>query len=619
MRNTLPIKAIIVGLLSPIFLFSQQKSFSDNWKSRTYQSPQQVTQKILSISNTPSASVTINVDNKVAPVLTTQFGVNTPFRNGSDQQSRNSMYNGVVSAIRYPAGSGSNTFFFDGNVPSTMSNYIDQSSASQSVQGIVGTQKSTLTPTIFCSFKTDINSDAIVVVNYFYARYGKTLAGTRAARVQQAANYAADFVRQLNIEQKANVRYWEIGNECYGKWEVGYNVDDPTIGTVTGKEYGEDFRVFAAAMKAVDPTIKVGAIAEEEDAAWNAGMLPEVQNSADFLSVHEYFTTVNAATANNILGSVGMIGTIRTNVQNCVSKYTTKAPNYFPIALTEFNSRGPYNCTMVNGVFVSQILGEVIKNNIGLSTLWVSEWNWSATDNESKGFLAKSDPDQADYTARQAYIPYFYYAKCFGDYMVESTSNNSNVTCYASTFSSGETGIVLVNSSANTQTVRLNLNRNSLAVPFNKYQWYEFYGNPIDVSVTGYKKFYINGITSTSLGGGPDNLNNVLPYESSATTNGIFTMRPYSVNYIVAKTALTTAISTSTTATQPTISPSLVFDRCKVSPTEGLQRCEVYSIDGKLKGSFNGCELYLSHLQKGYYLVKLYYLDCSYSTKIVKL
>jgi arylsulfatase A-like enzyme/alpha-L-arabinofuranosidase len=495
--------------------------FAKEWESRTYNVPAALIPNKLSSTGSADVVISVNADIKTAQVLPTQFGVNTPFRNGSDQLDRTHLYQKAgMGSLRFPAGSGSNLYFWDGNIPSEFEIEIN---------GIDGTKSNGMTPELFAQFKNDAGAEATIVVNYFYARYGKTAEGTRDARVQQAADYAAGFVRKMNVDLGVNVKYWEIGNECYGPWEEGYDVNGSIV---TGKEYGEDFCVFAEAMKAVDPTIKVGVVVTREDDEWNSGVLPEVKDHADFLVVHNYFTSVKDATAANVLGSIGQVESVHTTLMNCVEKYTGKARDYYPVALTEFNSRGPVNCTMVNGLFVSQVLGEVIKNGYGMADLWVSEWNWSETDQESKGFLARNDPDQADYTPRQSYMAYHFYEKCFGDQMVEASSNNEKVKVYASTFSSGEIGLVVVNTSDSDQSVSIDVSASSNAADFNKAYWYELYANSINTSPVD-KKFYINGETAATTGGGPENFDVVKPYVSEFSGTSVFTVKKNGVSYIV--------------------------------------------------------------------------------------
>ncbi|MBI9062008.1 MAG: sulfatase-like hydrolase/transferase [Marinilabiliaceae bacterium] len=525
MKKNLLLSMILLGI-SLMGIRSQSASerqfYQNYWEARSYQMPANTSSKQLETASTADALITIDANQEIAKVLPTQFGVNTPFRNGSDQLDRTSLYTkSGMGSLRFPAGSGSNKYFFDGNIPSDFQIELN---------GINGVNQNYMTPEIFTDFLTSANSEATVVVNYFYARYGLTTEGTREARVQQAADYAADFVRKMNVELGANIKNWEIGNECYGKWEEGWDVNGSIV---TGKEYGEDFCVFAEAMKAVDSSIKVGVVVTRDDDEWNSTLLPEVKDHADFLVVHNYFTSVKDATPENLLGSIGQVESVHTTLLDCVEKYTDKPRDHFPVAMTEFNTRGPYNCTMVNGLFVAQVLGEVIKTGYGMVNLWVSEWNWSAADQESKGFLARNDPDQDDYTPRQSYMVYHYYEKCFGDQMVAASSSHSDVNVYASTFENGEIGLVVVNTSDKEKNVQLDLSAMSNGADYSKAHWYEMYANSISVSPSVDKKFYINGQTGTSSGGGPDNFDEVPPYESSIDAQSVFPTKKYSVTFIV--------------------------------------------------------------------------------------
>lgn len=69
---------------------------------------------------------------------------------------------------------------------------------------------------------------------------------------QTAIDLAADWVRYCNVEKGYGVKYWEIGNEPYYHYRF------------TAESYAGLFRKMAAAMKTVDPSIKVAAVGE-----WN--------------------------------------------------------------------------------------------------------------------------------------------------------------------------------------------------------------------------------------------------------------------------------------------------------------------------------------------------------------
>jgi alpha-N-arabinofuranosidase len=74
-----------------------------------------------------------------------------------------------------------------------------------------------------------------------------------------------------------NVRYWEIGNETYGEFEIG-NLD--------ASSYARRYLQFARAMKKVDPSIKLIAVGHNTE--WNRTVLKRAGDHIDFLDIHYY-------------------------------------------------------------------------------------------------------------------------------------------------------------------------------------------------------------------------------------------------------------------------------------------------------------------------------------------
>ena len=64
-------------------------------------------------------------------------------------------------------------------------------------------------------------------------------------------------------------KYWEVGNECYGTWE-----DDTTSSPHSGLEYATRAAQYIQAMKAADPTIKVGVVADSSEDSYSTATQP---------------------------------------------------------------------------------------------------------------------------------------------------------------------------------------------------------------------------------------------------------------------------------------------------------------------------------------------------------
>ncbi len=569
-------------ILASITNIGAQNSYMDSfWKPRLFTIPVSADASSFTTGITPTSIVSINLTDTVNKVLPTNFGTNSNYRSGSSILNRTSLYTQAkLGEFRYPAGSGSNTFFWDGNGPTASNTLLTSFNP-------INPGSNDFNPTLFPQFLSATGSQANVVVNYFYARYGKTAtdnqvgatnAQKRTARVLQAANYAAGFVQKLNIDLKAKVLNWEVGNECYGGWETGYNVNGSVV---TGTEYGQDFVVFAAAMKAVDPTIKIGAVVYPSNVTWTSQVLTQVKNVADFLIVHEYFTSDAQATPVNVLSSVGDIKADMDTVNNWVIKYAGKTKGYYPVALTEYNSRGYGSTNMVNGLFISSILGEIIKNKYAFATSWVNEWNSPGT----MSLLAVNESYQPAYTPRPTYMPYYFYGKYFGDQMVNTTiTKGTGINVYSSVFSGGEAGLVIVNTNSADQYVQLNVNSTKYN---NSYAyWHEM--SALNIDSANYK-FFINDVSGTSSGGGPDNYTSINPRKAIFANNSILKLKKYSVNYIALTIQTTTDnVNPSLDDSKLTISPNPAKDFVNIKIDSELpSKIEITDISGKMIISLN--------------------------------
>ena len=93
--------------------------------------------------------------------------------------------------------------------------------------------------------------------------------------------YFAWLRSRFGHPQPFNVRYWEIGNEVYCRTDVA-----PRL---TAETYAADVVKFAAAMKAVDPRILVGAVSIDVYSLqdWNARVLKIAAAKLDFMGPHQ--------------------------------------------------------------------------------------------------------------------------------------------------------------------------------------------------------------------------------------------------------------------------------------------------------------------------------------------
>jgi len=91
--------------------------------------------------------------------------------------------------------------------------------------------------------------------------------------------YYASLRRKHGRNEPYGVKLWGIGNELYGRWQIGFCVD--------GAECARRTIEFANEMRKIDPDIELVAVGCE-DPEWNLEMVKNAGEYFDYLSVHIY-------------------------------------------------------------------------------------------------------------------------------------------------------------------------------------------------------------------------------------------------------------------------------------------------------------------------------------------
>ena len=82
-----------------------------------------------------------------------------------------------------------------------------------------------------------------------------------------------------------NVKFWEVGNEIWGNWVRGHS---------DAEAYARNYNRYAKAMRAVDPSIKLIAVGDN-DMKWNRTVLRAAGENIDYLAIHHYYGRREAA------------------------------------------------------------------------------------------------------------------------------------------------------------------------------------------------------------------------------------------------------------------------------------------------------------------------------------
>ena len=254
-------------------------------------------------------------------------------------------------------------------------------------------------------------------------------------------------------------QYWEIGNEIGGPWEAGW------FEGITGTYYGDLFADFSIAMKAVNPNIKIGAVAEPYDtnepwyfyeglwtrdtltAAYAKGVVP------DFLIVHAYPGSGYGNSYNpTLLGDkVDEIEEFTESMNAIIADVL--GPEYvgqIKYWLTEWNAGGIDNTyerwrLYVSAMFQLQYILEMAENG------WEGSNNWGSSYYTTEG----------DYPMWYPFPNWYVYpflTNKFGREMVSASSDNATVRAYASRDDANNLTIFIINNSPSTDlTAQVNV------------------------------------------------------------------------------------------------------------------------------------------------------------------
>ncbi|HTL10437.1 MAG TPA: hypothetical protein VL307_19315, partial [Chitinophagaceae bacterium] len=314
-------------------------------------------------------------------------------------------------------------------------------------------------------------------------------------------------------------KYWEIGNENYGNWEWGYRIDvsankDGQPEFLTGALYGQHFKVFVDSMQKaaneIGKKIFIGAVAAEAPApepwqtttrkTWNAGMMPAVNTKADFYVVHNYYTPYNTnANAALILGTA--LSETSTMINYVTQTLQASGAAVKPIAMDEWNitsNTSRQQVSNISGVFASLVMGEAIKNKYGMAARWDLINGWNNGDDHGL-FSAGDEPGTAKWSPRPSFFYLYYMQKMLGDRLVATTvAGNAGVLAYGSTFSSGQAGVALINTSTSAQVTEVKLKNWALG---NRFYWYSLQGGDDNGEFS--RKVLVNGAGPAGVAGGP--------------------------------------------------------------------------------------------------------------------
>jgi len=311
----------------------------------------------------------------------------------------------------------------------------------------------------FATVALALNAQAVITANY----------GTGTPQE------AADWVRYANITKNHGFKYWEIGNECYGGWET-----DSRQRSHDPYSYGVAARDYITAMKAVDPTIKIGVVVLTGEDSWfvhytdhpatnprtgqmHTGWTPVMLQTLhsfgvtpDFVIYHRYDQNPGGEDDDGLLQASKSWATDAADLRQQLKDYLGAQAAQVELVCTETNSvssqPGKQTTSLVNGLFYADNFGQILQTEF-TTRMWWDLRNGQETANNNNPLLYgwRTVGDYGLVSGASVPYPTYYASKLMslftaeGDQVVQAASNYRQLAAYSVRRADGGLALLLIN------------------------------------------------------------------------------------------------------------------------------------------------------------------------------
>lgn len=395
----------------------------------------------LSASAATTATVTVAAGTSLGTVPATAFGLNTAVFDQylTDSSATTLMKAAGVTQLRYPGGSYSDMYHWKTNTIDG-SGYV---AANTDFDHFMATAKS-------------VGADPMLIANYG----------------DGTATEAAAWVSYANVTKGYGVKHWEIGNEVYGNGHYGSAWENDTHADKSPTAYAKAVVAYAKAMKAVDPTVKIGAVlttpgnwpdgivASGDSADWNNTVLSIAGGSIDFVSLHWYPTASSTAA---LLQTPTAVAGATSTVKALIAKYTSRA---VAVSVTETDGlNSPARTSQAAALYAPDTYMTWLEQGINAVDWWDLHNGAGTvatvdgqTDYKDEGVLSNGSCGSGGVCepAHETPFPTYFGLKSLtalaspGDTMVKANSTSTLVGVHAVKAVDGGLNVMLINKSPDT-------------------------------------------------------------------------------------------------------------------------------------------------------------------------
>lgn len=263
---------------------------------------------------------------------------------------------------------------------------------------------------------------------------------------------AAEWVKWANGQQNYGVRYWEVGNELNGDWELGHRLPDGS--SMTGEVYAQRFIEFAQDMRAADPSIKLGGPACSDLALdFVEELIRDGGEEVDFITVHAYPVGVHTKDSATKFAAINQMREAAHKIHTWIETYQPKRKDEIEIGVTEWNikvNEDRDTADLINGLWSAIWVGAMFEEGIDFANQWdlstyVKDGGHGAFYlNEEEGFTIP----------KSQYWALWMWGNLMGNELVHSNLNGNQSVQSFVTRSKAGLQIMLINTSETEDAVR---------------------------------------------------------------------------------------------------------------------------------------------------------------------
>jgi hypothetical protein len=383
-----------------------------------------------------TVNVTVNTNEGLGTIPTTSYGLNSAVWDSQMNvpQVQGLLQQAGVKMLRYPGGSYGDIYHWQTNTAT--GGFVAPGTDFDSFMGTA--QK--------------IGAQPIIIANYG--------SGT--------PQEAAAWVQYANVTKGYGVKYWEIGNELYGNGYYGADWETDNHASKSPATYAANVLQYASAMKAIDPTIKIGAVltlpgnwpdsvvASGDSGDWNQQVLSKAGSAIDFVIVHFYPPGGQGA---SVLTDPEQLPGELAQLRQEISQYAgANAPN-IQIAMTETDSNN-YMDTQPGALYAADTYLTALENGVFTLDYWdthngltsVSTAPDGATDFGDEGVFssAQCSGSTCEPSLNTPFPSYYAISMLSklgqpGDTMIGAGTDQQLVTAHAVRNANGDLSVMLVN------------------------------------------------------------------------------------------------------------------------------------------------------------------------------